>query len=34
MEQPVREDLAERDVAHRTFANTEGEVLELESAGA
>ena len=34
LEQPVREDLAERDVAHRTFANTEGEVLELESAGA
>ena len=34
LEQPVRSDLAERDVAHRTFANAEGEVLELEGAGA
>jgi len=33
-EQPAREDLAERDAAHRTFANAEGEVLELEGAGA
>ena len=34
LEQPVRSDLAERDVAHRTLANAEGEVLELEGAGA